>query len=115
MLRSGRTPGNSIGHSGSHELRSARTHMIATISASNGFSARPSTPNTMRSPTDPGPNTAARSSQYGKVQKGHTTIDSTTTAQVPIGLTTLAIGRTTRAAVSYTHLRAHETPEHLVC
>ena len=36
-----------------------------------------------------------------------------TTRDVPPGLTTSTAGGSD--SVSYTHLRAHETPEHLVC
>ena len=51
-----------------------------------------------------------RSSQNGKVQNGQTRIDRTTTAQVPIGLTTVASGRTMRDEKSATPMKTSIAP-----
>jgi hypothetical protein len=113
-VRSGRTPGNSIGHSGVHDVITLLSHMTSTSTASTGLRSVPPIPASTRRRTPPGPHAARRWSQNGSVKKGQNTIESKTTAHVPIGLTTAASGRATLAENMATprKIRSAPTPSH---
>ena len=53
--RSGTTPGNSIGHSGSHFVSARRSHMTSTIGRMNGLRSEPPTKAPTRRAAAPGP------------------------------------------------------------
>ena len=108
--RSGITPGNSIGHSGSHLVSALRSDITSTIGTMNGFRSTPPTRATARHGVSCGPQTPKRRSQYGRRKNGQASTVMPNTAQRAIGLLTEESGRTTREAKSATPRKSKSTP-----
>ncbi len=70
VTRSGTTPGNSIGHSGVHDVRPRLAHITSTSARSSGLSTAPRTNAPTRRAAAPGPQAPSLSSQYGSSQSG---------------------------------------------
>ena len=109
-MRSGITPGNSIGHSGSHDVSALRSAITSTIGIRNGFRSTPPTRAAARHGVSCGPQMPKRRSQYGTRKNGHASTVKPKTAQRAIGLLKIAIGRTTREAKSATPRKSRSTP-----
>ena len=108
--RSGTTPGNSTGHSGSHRLTALRIHIRSTITRISGLRIAPPRNARMRSPTSPGPHAPLRSSQYGSVKKGQKTTEKRKTAQRATGDMTTARRGISRVETRATPKKTSSTP-----